>query len=62
MVTEVRVEQWSPARSVAVALAGTLLIASTYGMARFGVGLFAPRLVADHCSTRAPVTITTVLS
>ena len=48
MVTEVRVEQWSPARSVAVALAGTLLIASTYGMARFGVGLFAPRLVAER--------------
>ena len=35
-------------RSVAVALAGTLLIASTYGMARFGVGLFAPRLVAER--------------
>ena len=48
MVTEARVEQWSPARSVAVALAGTLLIASTYGMARFGVGLFAPRLVAER--------------
>ena len=48
MVTETRVEQWSPARSVAVALAGTLLIASTYGMARFGVGLFAPRLVAER--------------
>ena len=48
MVTETRVEQRSPARSVAVALAGTLLIASTYGMARFGVGLFAPRLVAER--------------
>jgi MFS family permease len=35
-------------RSVTVALAGTLLIASTYGMARFGVGLFAPRLVAER--------------
>lgn len=29
----------------AVALAGMLVIASTYGMARFGVGLLAPRLV-----------------
>ena len=48
MVTETRAEQRSPARSVAVALAGTLLIASTYGMARFGVGLFAPRLVAER--------------
>ena len=48
MVTETRVEQWSLARSVAVAMAGTLLIASTYGMARFGVGLFAPRLVAER--------------
>ena len=48
MVTRTRVEQRSPARSVAVALAGTLLIASTYGMARFGVGLFAPRLVAER--------------
>lgn len=38
----------APARSIAVALAGTLLIASTYGMARFGVGLFAPRLVAER--------------
>jgi predicted MFS family arabinose efflux permease len=36
------------ARSVAVALAGTLLIASTYGLARFGVGLFAPRLVEER--------------
>ncbi|MBD3924497.1 MFS transporter [Nocardioides cavernae] len=48
MVTEAHVEQRSAARSVAVALAGTLLIASTYGMARFGVGLFAPRLVAER--------------
>jgi hypothetical protein len=31
-----------------VALAGTMLIASTYGMARFGVGLFAPRLVLER--------------
>lgn len=38
----------APARSIGVALAGTLLIASTYGMARFGVGLFAPRLVAER--------------
>jgi MFS family permease len=35
-------------RSLAVAVLGTLLIASTYGMARFGVGLFAPRLVAER--------------
>ena len=48
MVTETDAEQRSPARSAAVALAGTLLIASTYGMARFGVGLFAPRLVAER--------------
>ncbi|MFY0406735.1 MFS transporter [Solicola sp. PLA-1-18] len=31
-----------------VALAGTALIASTYGMARFGVGLFAPRLAVER--------------
>lgn len=31
-----------------VAIAGTLLIAATYGMARFGVGLFAPYLAADR--------------
>ena len=54
MVIEADVEQRSPTRSVAVALAGTLLIASTYGMARFGVGLFAPRLVAERPSL-APV-------
>lgn len=30
------------------ALAGMLLIAGTYGMARFGVGLFAPRLAAER--------------
>ncbi|HYJ26566.1 MAG TPA: MFS transporter [Nocardioides sp.] len=48
MVIEARVEQRSAVRSVAVALTGTLLIASTYGMARFGVGLFAPRLVAER--------------
>jgi predicted MFS family arabinose efflux permease len=42
------------ARSFAVALAGTLLIASTYGLARFGVGLFAPRLV-DERPALAPV-------
>ncbi|VXB42036.1 membrane hypothetical protein [Citricoccus sp. K5] len=30
------------------ALAGMLLIAATYGMARFGVGLFAPYLAADR--------------
>jgi MFS family permease len=38
----------APDRSLAVALAGTALIAVTYGMARFGVGLFAPRLVAER--------------
>ena len=48
MVTETSAEPRSPVRSAAVALAGTLLIASTYGMARFGVGLFAPRLVAER--------------
>ncbi len=31
-----------------MAVFGTLLIASTYGLARFGVGLFAPRLVAER--------------
>ncbi|WP_374454491.1 MFS transporter [Nocardioides sp.] len=35
-------------RGLAVAVLGTLLIASTYGMARFGVGLFAPRLGAER--------------
>ncbi|MDO9377406.1 MAG: MFS transporter [Nocardioidaceae bacterium] len=30
------------------AVAGMLLIASTYGMARFGVGLFAPRLAVER--------------
>ncbi|MFC7726532.1 MFS transporter [Nocardioides sp. GCM10028917] len=48
MIAETPVEQRSSVRSVAVAVAGTLLIASTYGMARFGVGLFAPRLVAER--------------
>jgi predicted MFS family arabinose efflux permease len=48
MVTDMHAGQRSPARSVAVALTGTLLIASTYGMARFGVGLFAPRLVSER--------------
>jgi MFS family permease len=38
----------APDRSLAVALAGTALIAATYGMARFGVGLFAPRLVEER--------------
>ncbi|MBX9245181.1 MFS transporter [Actinotalea ferrariae] len=33
---------------VAVTLAGMLLIATTYGMARFGVGLFAPMLAAER--------------
>jgi predicted MFS family arabinose efflux permease len=31
-----------------VALVGMMLIASTYGMARFGVGLFAPRLALER--------------
>ena len=31
-----------------VAVAGMLLIAATYGMARFGVGLFAPLLAAER--------------
>ncbi len=48
MVASVEVSR--PARSpgLAVAVLGTLLIASTYGMARFGVGLFAPRLVTER--------------
>ncbi len=37
-----------PPRDVAVAVAGMLVIASTYGMARFGVGLFAPRLASER--------------
>lgn len=36
------------ASRLAVALVGTMLIASTYGMARFGVGLFAPRLALER--------------
>ncbi|MGF9753949.1 MFS transporter [Microvirga sp. 0TCS3.31] len=48
MAIDTHAEQRSLARSVAVALTGTLLIASTYGMARFGVGLFAPRLVTER--------------
>lgn len=32
----------------ATALAGMLLVAATYGMARFGVGLFAPLLVRER--------------
>ena len=35
-------------RGWAVAGWGMLVIASTYGMARFGVGLYAPRLVAER--------------
>ena len=31
-----------------LAVTGMLVIASAYGMARFGVGLFAPRLIADQ--------------
>lgn len=37
-----------PASGWAVPLAGMLVIASTYGMARFGVGLLAPRLVEQR--------------
>lgn len=48
MVPSATVTLRPTARSVAVALAGTLLIASTYGLARFGVGLFAPRLVEER--------------
>jgi predicted MFS family arabinose efflux permease len=33
---------------VLLAVTGMLVIASAYGMARFGVGLFAPRLLADR--------------
>lgn len=47
MVSVVQHSQRS-VRGLAVAGLGTLLIASTYGMARFGVGLFAPRLVAER--------------
>ncbi|NPC42143.1 MFS transporter [Nocardioides sp. zg-1230] len=54
MVPSATVSSGPTARSVAVALAGTLLIASTYGLARFGVGLFAPRLV-DERPALAPV-------
>ncbi|QGQ18349.1 MFS transporter [Cellulomonas sp. JZ18] len=39
----------APARTgVATALAGTLLVATTYGMARFAVGLSAPALQAER--------------
>lgn len=39
----------APRRSgLGTAVAGMLLIAATYGMARFGVGLFAPRLGAER--------------
>ncbi len=37
-----------PVAGAAVALAGMLLIAATYGMARFGVGLSAPALEAER--------------
>lgn len=40
--------QARPTSGWAVALAGMLVIASTYGMARFGVGLLAPRLVEQR--------------
>ena len=36
------------APGLGVALGGMFLIASTYGMARFGVGLYAPRLVLER--------------
>jgi len=35
---------------VMVAVTGMLVIASAYGMARFGVGLFAPRLAAERAT------------
>ncbi|HXD28074.1 MAG TPA: MFS transporter, partial [Arthrobacter sp.] len=35
-------------RGLGIAAAGMLLIATTYGMARFGVGLFAPYLAAQR--------------
>src|SRR5699024_9693655 len=43
------------AQGAAVACLGTLLVAATYGMARFGVGLFAPRLVAERPDLAAVV-------
>lgn len=43
------------AQGAAVACFGTLLVAATYGMARFGVGLFAPRLVAERPDLAAVV-------
>lgn len=43
------------AHGAAVACFGTLLVAATYGMARFGVGLFAPRLVAERPDLAAVV-------
>ncbi|MFC6258756.1 hypothetical protein ACFP5Z_17060, partial [Kocuria oceani] len=36
------------ASGLGAAAAGMLLIAATYGMARFGVGLFAPRIGAKR--------------
>ncbi len=41
-------DRTTPAAGLGLAMSGTLLIAATYGMARFGVGLFAPRLVAER--------------
>src|ERR1700712_2015208 len=35
-------------RGLATAVSGMLLIASTYGLARFGVGLYAPRIETRH--------------
>ncbi|WP_188780082.1 MFS transporter [Marmoricola endophyticus] len=35
-------------RPVVLAVAATMLIATTYGLARFGVGLFGPRLAAER--------------
>ena len=35
---------------VMVAVTSMLVIASAYGMARFGVGLFTPRLVAERAT------------
>jgi drug/metabolite transporter (DMT)-like permease len=45
---EDRRDRSTRASGVGVAFVGMMLIASTYGMARFGVGLFAPRLALER--------------
>ncbi|GAA1393166.1 MFS transporter [Luteococcus peritonei] len=42
--------------------AGTLLVAVTYGMARFGVGLSAPQVIQDGVSDQAGIGYTSSLS